>query len=324
VAPLKEMSPGEERKILTLISGGSSQSLIVKQLKRPKSTVSGWLKTLEFTEDKIILDVRSRTKFYVLTRKGGQRLKELQSTSSLGDPDDLVLSKGADEQYDLHAYFCTYPIIKHGEIFDPNPTQMQNWVRERLKLPNATVQTNGKVSVTISPSILLRGPNPALLWMRAQAICDSTAKMLEMTFGFVLGRGELSNHHLEVSSSQIRPVAEELGYIKGEFDASAMSGEAVFQGKDVAKSIQGAQSLKQVITDTPKQMGAVQSEVVYLREQVNMLMNVVAQLAGAVEDTKALATETVMALGKTLEAQNRLIEAARTSAGKDKDVPGYR
>jgi hypothetical protein len=313
------MYPSMERKILILIEAGKCQKDILAAMKSPsKSTLCEWMRRLEFEQGYICTTSRSSVKCYTLTQKGRQRLKELRSSETLGDPDQSELPPDT-LLFSLHHYKCTYPVLKRGTIFDPNPTQMTNWVRERVRLPNATVETNGLKSITITPSFELRGENQALLVVRAQAICDSAAELMEAQFGFVLGRGKLGDVHMEASSEAIREMAREVGYVKDHMDASSMGGELVYRGRDGAKVAGEAQGLK----EAPRKLDAMRGEVAYLRERVSLMEGSIMSLIDVVDGLKGAVDGDARAHQALVDALNNLSKSNGKYPQDDKDVPGY-
>ncbi len=284
----RELDDKKLLKILNLFKDKQDRKRALASLNKngkvSNPTLGRWLDILENDEELILRIPNTRPQLFDLTYKGGQKLTELRNCITLEHPDILQSQKTI---YSLEGYSVKYPIIKKGEIFTPNIVQMNNWIQKIDNWKDCNIRLNetndGKpISLTIEPLSMI-GKDKNTLLLRARAICDSGAHLLQRQFGFILGTGEPGkNITIEISDEVTRALHGEYGYVSGHLDASKLEGEINFKGSDPTEVSEKVQAWE----DMPEIQNKMLKELQYLHAQNDILMSTVANLIHDQADSK--------------------------------------
>lgn len=288
--PVK-LSEKTELKILASLADYATRPQIFKAVQRiERLTAPRLARILQRLEDSggyIVKIPKSYPQSFELTSKGRQRLKELQNNVILDDP---AIPLNRKPLFSLDNYSMLYPIIKPGVIHTPTEAQMNGWVQKIEVWKDCAIRVNGVSSLSIEPQAMF-GEDEARLMLRARAICDRMAVLLQDQFGFVLGVGELNKKpSVEVCTAETLAMYKDIGYVKDYLDASKMRGELVFTGTDEAQICKDARSW----LESPKEISAIKKELMYMHEANDLLQGTVVQLiheVGKLTETMRLLTE---------------------------------
>lgn len=259
-----------ELSIINAVADGQDRTAILKRLKGVKNnTLGNWLLRLERAG--YILKVSgSWPCMYELTYTGRQRHKELRNSKTLAHPGINEYSRTAGaSMVCVDNYSVKYAIIKSGEIFTPSAVQMQGWVKQLDFWGDITIIKNGESSIELQPKPIY-GDSADRLLMRARAICDSAAKLLQQQYGFTLGVGEVNREFsVEVANNITREMLNEYGYVRDRLDGSKMGGELCFNGRDPATAAQQVNDWLAL----PKDVAETRREVMYIRERLDITLS---------------------------------------------------